>query len=88
MSKYRVVIVNLGYPSFETEQKIQEALQGLMKGRTTIAIAHRLSTLRHCDRLLVIDDGCVAEQGTHAELMATGGLYRNLYRLQQGDGED
>lgn len=67
----------------ETESKIQSALSHLVKGRTTIAIAHRLSTLRHASRLVVIDDGRVAEQGTHAELMEKeGGVYRGLVEIQ------
>lgn len=67
----------------ETEARIQIALGTLVKGRTTIAIAHRLSTLRHADRLVVIKDGEVLEQGSHAELMAKeGGEYRKLVNIQ------
>jgi ATP-binding cassette subfamily B protein len=68
----------------ETEQKIQEALDRLVAGRTVFAIAHRLSTLRRASRLLVIEDGKLAEVGTHAELLALEhGIYKKLVTLQQ-----
>lgn len=68
----------------ETERQIQEAMDRLVKGRTTFAIAHRLSTLTRADRLLVIKDGRLLEEGTHAELLKKeDGLYRKLFRLQQ-----
>ena len=67
----------------ETEKKIQEALAILTSGRTTIAIAHRLSTLRNCDRLLVIEDGRVVESGTHAELIAKEGEFYKLVTMQK-----
>ena len=67
----------------ETEQKIQEALERLVKGRTTIAIAHRLSTLRHANRLAVIDKGALAELGSHRELLARRGIYYNLVMAQR-----
>ena len=66
----------------ETEQKIQSALTELVKGKTTIMIAHRLSTLRDADSLIVIENGKVAESGTHDELMARDGVYHKLYSLQ------
>lgn len=67
----------------ETEELVQQALRRLVSGRTTFAIAHRLSTLRNADRLLVIDDGKVAEFGTHEELLAKrGGIYQGLVEMQ------
>jgi len=67
----------------ETERAIQEGLERLVKGRTTIAIAHRLSTLRNADRLLVIDKGKVVEMGTHEELIALQGHYYNMLQKQK-----
>ncbi|HEX4176941.1 MAG TPA: ATP-binding cassette domain-containing protein, partial [Rhizomicrobium sp.] len=64
----------------ESERQVQEALSRLMAGRTTIVIAHRLSTVVDADRIYVLDRGKVAQAGTHAELMAANGLYANLYR--------
>lgn len=66
----------------ETEVKIQEALERLIRGRTTFAIAHRLSTLRHANRLLILDKGVIAEVGTHDELLEADGVYARLCRLQ------
>ena len=68
----------------EVEAAIQESLAGLMRGKTVIAIAHRLSTLQIMDRLVVLDGGAVAEAGTHAELLAKGGLYADLWARQSG----
>jgi ATP-binding cassette subfamily B protein len=68
----------------EIEAAIQEALEVLMRGRTTIAIAHRLSTIIGATEILVLHHGEVRERGTHRELLAAGGLYQRLYRLQQG----
>ena len=66
----------------DTEQKIQEAITRLVKGRTTFAIAHRLSTLRNANRLLVLKDGKVAEMGTHEELMEKKGEFHRLVSIQ------
>jgi ATP-binding cassette subfamily B protein len=67
----------------ETEQLIQEALKTLMEGRTTIMVAHRLSTVQHADKIIVLHKGRIRESGTHQELLAMDGIYRKLYELQQ-----
>lgn len=66
----------------DTESLIQEALEKLMKGRTTIMVAHRLSTIQHADCIMVMHKGKIREQGTHQELLAQDGIYRKLYELQ------
>ena len=66
----------------EAEMAIQAALHAFSRGRTTLAIAHRLSTLRDADRILVFDHGRLMEQGTHEELLAAEGLYATLVRMQ------
>jgi ATP-binding cassette subfamily B protein len=66
----------------ETERLIQQALEKLMEGRTTFVIAQRLSTVRRADLILVMQDGRIVERGTHQELLAQGGLYREIYELQ------
>ena len=67
----------------ESEKLVQEALEILMEGRTSIIIAHRLSTIRSADQILVLDQGVIAEQGTHQELIAVeNGIYKNLSNLQ------
>ncbi len=68
----------------EVEAAIQESLEKLMAGKTVIAVAHRLSTLSRMDRLVVLDRGRVAEQGTHAALLAQGGIYAQLWQRQSG----
>jgi ATP-binding cassette, subfamily B, multidrug efflux pump len=68
----------------EVEAAIQASLSGLMEGKTVLAIAHRLSTLRLMDRLVVIDKGRIVEQGTHAELVERDGLYASLWKRQSG----
>jgi ATP-binding cassette subfamily B multidrug efflux pump len=71
----------------ETEALIQAGIHVLMEGKTAIAIAHRLSTIRDVDRIFVLDQGRIVETGSHSELLALGGLYARLYRLQIDPGE-
>jgi ATP-binding cassette subfamily B protein len=66
----------------ETERLIHQAMINVMKGRTTFVIAHRLSTVREADLILVLQDGQIVEQGSHVELMARRGTYRDIYDLQ------
>jgi ATP-binding cassette subfamily B protein/subfamily B ATP-binding cassette protein MsbA len=75
----------------ESEQLIQRSLAQVLRGRTSFVIAHRLSTIRHADRILVLDAGTITEAGSHRELMAGGGIYRDmveLQRIEQGDVGD
>ena len=66
----------------ESEQKVQQALEELMQGRTTLTIAHRLSTIKQANRIVVMDHGQIVEIGNHEELLAKGGRYADLYRIQ------
>ena len=66
----------------ESEQAVQEALKVALAGRTSLVIAHRLSTVREADVILVVDQGRIVEQGGHADLLAAGGVYAELYRTQ------
>jgi ATP-binding cassette subfamily B protein len=72
----------------ETERLIQQALNNLMVGRTTFIIAQRLSSVRKADRILVMDQGRIIEQGRHEELLQAGGLYREIYELQLRSQEE
>ena len=66
----------------ESEREVQQALDRLIVGRTTLVIAHRLSTVRNADRIIAMEDGRIMEIGTHAELLAADGVYRRLYEMQ------
>jgi subfamily B ATP-binding cassette protein MsbA len=68
----------------ESERLVEAAMEDLLRGRTTLIIAHRLSTVRRADRVVVLDRGRVVEEGTHAELLAEGGVYARLYEVQFG----
>ena len=82
-----ILILDEATSSLDTESEalVQRALANLMEGRTTIVIAHRLSTVRRADRILALSDGCVVEQGTHDELILRRGLYWKLHQLQFED---
>lgn len=72
----------------ESEKAVQSAIDALMKGRTVIVIAHRLSTILNADKILVMDQGTIVEQGNHESLSKAGGIYEKLYRLQFAQGDD
>ncbi len=86
LAEPRILILDEATSSLDSESEamIQEGLSYLMKGRTTFVIAHRLSTIRRADQILVIEQGRIAERGTHGELYALGGRYRELYDRQHG----
>jgi ATP-binding cassette subfamily B protein len=70
---------------FGTEGIIFDMIYNKFKGKTMLIVAHRLSTVKHCDSIVVLDKGKVMEQGSHGELMAKGGMYRRLWEMQQGN---
>ncbi|HEU4743123.1 MAG TPA: ABC transporter transmembrane domain-containing protein [Meiothermus sp.] len=80
----RILILDEATSSLDSESEalVQEALEVLMQGRTTFVIAHRLSTIRGADKIVVLEAGRIVQQGTHQELLAAGGLYKELYELQ------
>ena len=71
-----------------TERDIQQALKKLLKGRTSLVIAHRLATIRDADLIVVLDHGRIVEQGSHAQLLAKGGLYARLHASSHGSFDD
>ena len=65
----------------ESEKLVQESLERLAKGRTTLTIAHRLTTIKNADKIIVLTEDGIAEQGSHAELIEKGGIYSNMYNM-------
>jgi ATP-binding cassette, subfamily B, bacterial MsbA len=80
----RILLLDEATSSLDTESErlVQEALERLMKGRTTFVVAHRLSTIQRADRILVLDKGRLVEQGPHAQLLERKGLYHYLYTIR------
>lgn len=90
LSDARILLLDEATSSLDSESEalIRQGLDRLRRGRTTFVIAHRLSTIRSADRILVMDEGRIVEEGTHEELLATGGLYRRLHDRQAGIADD
>lgn len=84
VSKPRILVLDEATSSIDThtERIVQQGIETLLKGRTSFVIAHRLSTIKKADRIFVIDDGCIQEEGTHEELLAARGSYYQLYQAQ------
>jgi ATP-binding cassette subfamily C protein len=89
LARPRVVVLDEATAHLDStsEQAVQAALGEALAGRTAVVIAHRLSTVRAADQILVVEDGRVVERGTHTELLAVGGRYRELYRTQFSEGQ-
>jgi subfamily B ATP-binding cassette protein MsbA len=83
----RILLLDEATSSLDTESErlVQEALERLMKGRTTFVVAHRLSTIQRADRILVLDKGRLVEEGTHTQLMEHTGLYHYLYTIRRNE---
>jgi subfamily B ATP-binding cassette protein MsbA len=83
----RILLLDEATSSLDTESErlVQDALERLMKGRTTFVVAHRLSTIQRANRILVLDKGRLVEEGTHAQLMERQGLYHYLYTIRQNE---
>ena len=90
LKRPRVVVLDEATAALDStsEAAVQAALTEVLAGRTALVIAHRLSTIRTADRILVVEDGQIVEQGTHAELLAAGGRYEELYRTQFAETDD
>jgi ABC-type multidrug transport system fused ATPase/permease subunit len=81
-AKILILDDSLSFVDARTEQEIQQALETAMKGRTTFIIAQRLSTIKNADRIVVLNNGEIAELGTHEELMSKDGIYKRIYETQ------